>query len=63
MKKDIKINEKVGYTFTTIGFITMVWNGYNPELYKLLILGACVWGQAIFLSHWGLTTFNDKFKK
>jgi len=61
--RKVKANEKIGFTFTTIGLITMFFNVYNPEMYKLLILGFCLFGQTMFLSYWGLTTFNENYAK
>lgn len=58
----MKLNEKIGLSFVLVGICTMFWNLYDPQIYKIVILVLCLFGQNIFLSYWGLTTFNDKFK-
>lgn len=59
----MKLNEKIGLGFGLLGLVTIFWNIYNPEIYKIGILVLCLYGEIMFLSYWGLTTFNDKFKK
>ncbi len=57
----MKPNEKIGMGFFMIAWASLfgaIFSG-NPAYLGITIL--CTFGQIIFLSWWGLTTFNSYF--
>lgn len=63
MKKTIKPNEIIGLTFTLTGLILVVISVTHGSIKILIAIGLCAIFSTIFLSIWGLTTFNDLFEK
>lgn len=59
----MRLNEKIGIVFIVImlaSLLTFVLI-HNWVFFWIFLIG--LFGQLIFLSIWGLTTFNDKFEK
>ncbi len=68
----MRLNEKIGFSLlaimvviTTVGIIAMRTNAIQFKWGALLLALIGVFGIAgnIFLSIWGMTTFNDYFEK
>lgn len=58
----MRLNEKIGYTSFVIGLMALYGTLFVDTIFVFLQI-LCFFVSTIFLSYWGLTTFNDKFEK
>lgn len=59
----MRLNEKIGYSSAMIAVISAFGGIITLDIRFVPVTIVAVVIEFVFLSYWGLTTFNDKYEK